>query len=146
MVDAKVGSGFPAKITVSSPIELTKTGREYHFNLADAYFDDVVDAVLAASVGVAHNVVSVTASPHTVASTTTLLLCNFGAALVINLPAASSRTRSITVKDISGAANSNNITINRAGSDTIDGATSDSILTDYGARTYTPITGGWAIL
>ncbi len=32
MVNTKVGSGFPADVTVSTPMALTKTGRNYHFS------------------------------------------------------------------------------------------------------------------
>jgi len=53
----------------------------------------------------------------------------------ITLPAASAVTagRTYVVKDESGAAGTNNITVARAGADTIDGATSKVINTNYGS-------------
>jgi hypothetical protein len=41
----------------------------------------------------------------------------------------------IVVKDESGAAGTNNITVSRGGTDTIDGATSTAISSNYGAVT-----------
>jgi len=59
------------------------------------------------------------------------------AARTINLPLANAVPAGwqITVKDESGGALTNNITIARAGSDTIDGATSNAINLNYGSRT-----------
>lgn len=55
----------------------------------------------------------------------------------ITLPAASAvpAGKTFTVKDESGAAVTNNITVSRAGSDTIDGATTKVINTNYGGVT-----------
>ena len=59
------------------------------------------------------------------------------AARTITLPLANTVSAGwqITVKDESGLAGVNNITISRAGSDTIDGATSAIINSNYGSRT-----------
>jgi hypothetical protein len=54
-------------------------------------------------------------------------------ARVVNLPAASTTGRLIIIADESGTAGVNNITINRAGADTINGATSYVINQNYGA-------------
>lgn len=51
--------------------------------------------------------------------------------LAIAVPAG----RPVTVKDESGGAATNNITVSRAGSDTIDGATTKVISTNYGVTT-----------
>lgn len=68
------------------------------------------------------------------------------AARTITLPAANSAAagRIVIVKDESGACNTNNITIARAGSDTIDGATSVVMSTNYGTtRLYTDGATKW---
>lgn len=59
------------------------------------------------------------------------------AARTITLPAAASYGigRVLVIKDESGAAGTNNITAQRAGSDTIDGATSKAISSNYGSLT-----------
>lgn len=59
------------------------------------------------------------------------------AARTITLPLANTVTAGfqLTVKDESGGALTNNITIARAGADTIDGATSNVINLNYGSRT-----------
>jgi len=52
-----------------------------------------------------------------------------------------------TVKDESGGALTNNITIARAGADTIDGATSNVINLNYGSRTvYSDGVSKWFII
>jgi hypothetical protein len=53
MVKARVGSGFPADITFESPLELTKTGRNYHFSLNAEYLADAEQAVIDAQAQVA---------------------------------------------------------------------------------------------
>jgi hypothetical protein len=45
MVKARVGGGFPADITVESPLELTKTGRNYNFALSDEYISELEQVV-----------------------------------------------------------------------------------------------------
>lgn len=64
----------------------------------------------------------------------------------ITLPAASGvpAGRTFTIKDESGGAATNNITVTRAGSDTIDGATTKVINTNYGVTTvYSDGTSKW---
>lgn len=53
----------------------------------------------------------------------------------------------LTLKDISGGASGNAITINRAGADTIDGANSFVINSDYGGVVLRPSAAGkWSIV
>lgn len=88
----------------------------------------------------------VTTTPYVPLSTDATLLVNVGGASVINLPSAASRDGyPVLVKDTSGAAATNNITINRDGTDTIDGLTNIKITSNYGAYWLQPITGGWII-
>jgi len=64
---------------------------------------------------------AVAASPYNVAARDTYLAVNTGAAITINLPAASAGERMLVVKDAVGAgALVNNITIARNGADTIE--------------------------
>lgn len=68
------------------------------------------------------------------------------AARTITLPAANAVSEGIqfVIKDESGAAGTNNITISRAGTDTIDGATTLVISTNYGkARIYSDGSSKW---
>lgn len=93
-----------------------------------------------------YNQTSVTASPYAPAATDTLALVNVAGAVTVNLPAASGRSGyPITIKDISGNAATNNITINRNGADTIEGKTSIVINNNYGFFKLIPITGGWIV-
>ena len=86
----------------------------------------------------------VTSTPYVPVATDTFLLINVSGAAVVNLPSAASRNGyPIIIKDTSGAANTNNITINRNGTDTIDGLTSIPITANYGGYWLYPITGGW---
>lgn len=89
---------------------------------------------------------TVSSTPYVPLSTDTFLLVNVGAAAVVNLPSAASRAGyPLTIKDISGAASTNNITINRNGTDTIDGLTAVTLNVDYQGYSLHPITGGWAL-
>jgi hypothetical protein len=87
---------------------------------------------------------SVITTPYIPVSTDTFLLVNIASASTINLPSATLRSGyPLTIKDTSGAANTNNITINRNGSDTINGLTAVKITSNYGGFTLYPIAGGW---
>lgn len=69
-----------------------------------------------------------------------------GAATAVTLPAAASRAGlPVTVKDMKGDANANNITVTPAGGETIDGFATDVLDINGAARTYRPIAGGWLI-
>ena len=59
-------------------------------------------------------------------------LINTGTAVTVSLPSAVTNA-AIVIKDSAGTAATNNITINRADSATIDGATSQTISSNYGA-------------
>jgi hypothetical protein len=91
----------------------------------------------------------VTSASATIAAGVRYVTVNYAGAVTLTLPAAAD-TRygwELVVKDISGSANTNNITINRAGSDTIDGGTSVSITTDYGhARLKAYSDTAWMVL
>lgn len=89
----------------------------------------------------------VTASPYPQVVTDSLILVNFGGAVVVNLLAASAvGGYPLTIKDASGAAHTNNITITPNGGDLIEGASSLVINTDYGAYKLFPVTGGWILI
>jgi len=59
-------------------------------------------------------------------------LINTGTAVTVTLPSAVTNA-AIVFKDSTGTAATNNITINRADSATIDGATSQTIASNYGS-------------
>jgi hypothetical protein len=88
-----------------------------------------------------------TAADYTLAGNEdTVAVTSTAAARTITLPAAASVSegRMFVVKDESGGAGSNNITIARAGSDTIDGASSLVISTNYGiVRLYSDGVSKW---
>lgn len=93
-----------------------------------------------------YNQTSVTTTPYVPVSTDSMLLVNDAGAVTINLPAASARNGyPLIIKDVSGAAQTNNITINRNGSDTIEGLISITINAAYGGYKLVPITGGWVL-
>lgn len=89
---------------------------------------------------------AVTATPYVPAATDTLALVNVAGAVTVNLPLSSARDGyPLTIKDISGAAATNNITINKNTTDTIEGLSSIVIATNWGGYTLVPVTGGWII-
>jgi len=62
-----------------------------------------------------------------------------------NLPAASVGLQ-IRVKDVAGTANTSSITVNAVGGETIDGATSIEIATNFGSKTFFSDGSSWDIL
>jgi hypothetical protein len=68
-----------------------------------------------------------------------------GGAITINLPAGIDG-RKVTIFDTNGSAVTNNVTINRAGSDTINGATSTTLTTAYQSVTLLFHGTNWTII
>lgn len=92
---------------------------------------------------------SVTTTPVTLTAQVTdhVVLVSTASAKAITLPAASAGKKLITIKDSTGNAAVNNIVINRAGADTIDGAVSKTINANYGFRTLVSDgVSGWFII
>lgn len=90
---------------------------------------------------------AVISTPYLQIATDTLLLVNNAGAVTINLLAASADNGyPLIIKDTSGAAHTNNITITANGSDTIEGFASITINTDYGWYKLFPVTGGWILI
>lgn len=78
----------------------------------------------------------------TVASTDSLIIINksVGSPTTVNLPAASSKVGRVKIVDFKGDANTNNITVNRSGSDTFNGgATSWTIAAAGASVVFDPI-------
>ena len=72
---------------------------------------------------------------------------NRAGTVTITLPTDQVRPgRTYTVKDESGAAASNNITVATEGSETIDGSATDTIAEDYGGKTYYSDGANWFTL
>ncbi len=85
-------------------------------------------------------------SPYTVLSNdVTLLVDTSLSAVTLNLPTGTDG-RKVTVKHIAGTASTESITINRAGSDTIEGNSSYTIDTDFGHVTLVFYAGVWYII
>lgn len=88
------------------------------------------------------------ATAHTVDANDSLLLCDTTSGnITVTLPEVSTdmiknRFSVIIKKQIAA----NTLTIARSGTDTIDGATSVALTTQYSARHVRAITGGWAII
>ena len=83
---------------------------------------------------------SVTTTPYAVTPADTLLWVDTsGGAITITLPAAATRLgKALEIKDITGNANANNISIVPNGAETIDGLAPMIINTDFGGWTLYP--------
>lgn len=111
----------------------------------NAIFTDIANALTLLGEQL-YNTTDVTAATYAPVAADAFLLVNRAGAVTINLPAASSRNGlPLAIKDVSGNANTNNITINRNGADTIEGATSIVINTAWGGWHLYPVTGGWVL-
>jgi hypothetical protein len=86
-------------------------------------------------------------SPYTVLATDYLLLCDTttGAITIQTALAASRGNKEFMIKDSGGNAAANNITILRAGAETLDGLASYPIDTNYDEVNLKPITNGYAV-
>jgi hypothetical protein len=89
-------------------------------------------------------------SPHLVAlSETVLYVDTSGGPIEIDLQVAISRNGlALTIKDVTGNAATNNITIKPTGSETIDGYTNANpllVTANFGGFRLNPITGGYTI-
>ena len=97
-----------------------------------SYVKVLKDEIKAKSGGLFDNVyVSAKSTAFTAAVGFTYLV-NTGTAVTVSLPSAVTNA-AIVIKDSTGTAATNNITINRADSATIDGATSQAISSNYGS-------------
>ncbi len=108
------------------------------------FLRQAVEAAIAMAVNI-WTVTDVSSTPHSVGSSDHVLLVDTSStAITVNLPAVSAQAgRILLIKDKSGNASSKNITVARAGSDTIDGATSVVINSNYGAIAF--ISGNGAV-
>ena len=91
--------------------------------------------------------VQVTNTNYTVSATDVIVgVTDTTAQRTITLPALSGNTgRLITIKDMSGAAGTNNIIIDGNGAETIDGAATKLINANYGSVTLFGDVGGWFV-
>lgn len=99
-------------------------------------------------IGASSTVQQIAASPYTVLTGDGTILVNMASAVAtVNLPAgATSISKLITVKDKSGLAGTYNITVVPNGSETIDGAASSVISTNYGSRTFQFYGTEWSVV
>ena len=91
--------------------------------------------------------VTFAASPYTVLATDTYLAIDAsGGAVTINLQAGSARTLDLEIKDVTGDANANNISVVANGTDTVDGLATYPINADFGGVKLRPQTNGYAVV
>lgn len=91
--------------------------------------------------------VNITAATYTAKAGDRVIGVNRAGTVTITLPTAEVRKgRIYTVKDESGAANSNNITVDTEGSETIDGSATDVININYQSKSYYSDGANWFIL
>ncbi len=88
----------------------------------------------------------VTNAANVNAATTILRVQNVGAPVTLTMPLSSAKVGAVLVSDWNNLAGTNNIVINRAGSDVFpNGATSLTIAGDGGSLLLRPVPGGYAL-
>lgn len=95
--------------------------------------------------GVAFATTRTVTTTATVGANDTVILTNQSAAFTLTLPTATDG-RVLVIKDVSGSASANNVTISRAASDLIDGLTSFVMSTNYSSITLIGSSGKWSIV
>lgn len=108
---------------------------------------DAIDETAAEPPAITPTPVDFADSPYTVPANVSYLAVNTsGGAITINLGAAEARNGvALIIKDVSGDAAANNITINPDGAETIDELASIAVNVDFGGFHLQPQTGGYAI-
>jgi hypothetical protein len=97
-----------------------------------------IDEVLSLAGGL--TVTTVTTATHS-ALVNTIVLCNRAGTVAVTLPTPTAN-RQIVVKDISGAAETNTITVNSS-SGNVDGSASQTITSNYGSLTFVGDGSNW---
>ena len=88
--------------------------------------------------------VAVASSSYTARAGDRIIGVHYAGAVTITLPTAQLRSgRTYTIKDESGAAGTNGITIATEGWETIDGSAMDTIGENYGSKTYYSDGSSW---
>ena len=89
--------------------------------------------------------VEVADSPYSVGVVSHIATDSSGGPITINLPAGTTGRR-VTIFDGTGSASSNTVTINRNGTDTINGATNTQLTSNYQSVTLVFYSGNWTII
>jgi len=87
-------------------------------------------------------------SPYTVQSTDQVVALTVDGSITVNLSTAATfgLNKRLIIKDVSGGAGVNNVTIDGAGAETIDGRSSILLTSNYATVTLMAVTGGWAVV
>jgi hypothetical protein len=168
---ARIRSLLPAALVAGVGMVITKAGLIYtiamdwsSLSILSSYDPSAQQLLVQSTVDDSFGLVTITqvitasqtqqikedAGDVNVATTDGLIAINktVGAATAVNLPAASSKVGPVQVSDFKGDAGTNNITVNRAGSDVFPGAlTTWTIAANGAAAIFTPLSDGtgWAV-
>lgn len=99
------------------------------------------------------NTQTITANSYSILTTDTTIFINFAGTVTLTLPDAAGWLAGsggkggypLLIQDISGAAGSHTITINPAGANTINGANSLTVITNYGGFDLMVASSNWII-
>ena len=112
----------------------------------DAIFTDLSNALSTLGLQLYGVTILTSGSPYVPVSNDAFIQVDVASPFTINLPTAASRSGfPLRIKDTSGAANTNNITINANGSDTVEGHASIVINAAWGGYALYPVSSGWVL-
>lgn len=114
--------------------------------IASTNVQEAIEQAAATNLAPVGTTVTVGMSPYTPLPTDELLLVNTSAGpITIQMPLSATRIRDLEVKDATGNAVANPISVLRAGGETIDGLTTYPIDSTYASAKFGPKTGGYFV-
>lgn len=136
-------SGVGATNSAGFSDTLTPSGSSFIYQAGT--IQSILSGMLKMGGGASFTNVRTVTTTATVGANDTVILCNQSAAFALTLPTATDG-RYLIIKDFSNTAATNNITVTRASSDLIDGATTFVINVNRSSVTLVGSSGNWSLV
>jgi len=116
-------------------------------SITETNIQEALEQIASQPIAIVPTAIAFAASPYTVLATDVALYVDTaGGAITINLPAEATRAGiPLLIKDVTGHAAANNISLVGNGAETTDGLATYPISADFGGVTLNPLTGGYTV-